>query len=445
MKKGLTVGIHRPVKIQIVSRDFPFENSRGNITYVLDFMRYLRQRGCEIEYVVLDSAPNGKTPWCIIPSTVAALASVSARNHLRFGRVLLRFSSLSEWFTGLMRLAYNQLPKHLKNIYRSARHRLQQMRGHLVTPQIWQVPATPEEVAFASAQFVRFKPGVVIANYAFLGNVLDALSPHHTVLKAILTIDVRHQRTALFKEVGVAALESDWDWETETLQLLKAQVLLAIQEEDARVLKEMVPQCEVICMPISAVCHSHTVKQVRGRCLFVGSNADHNIHGIQWFLKNIWPIISQSVSNCSLHICGSVCDQIQETFPNVRLLGRVDNLKPEYSNAEVCLVPLPVGSGLKIKLVEALSYGRACVSTSVGVQGLREIAGSAALVANTTEDFAAAVLLLLTNPGKRQWMEEQACRYVRERLSPEAVYQPFVERIVRTVGEQGRLGTPSEN
>lgn len=430
--------MYRPVKIQIVSRELPFENSSGNATYILDFMRYLQQGDCEIDYIVLDSSPNGKTPWCIIPSTVAALANVSARDNLRFGRVLLRFTSLSEWFTGLLRLAYNQLPKNLKNIYRSAREKLQQTRGYLSAPQAWQAPATPEEVAFASAQFVRFKPDVVVANYAFLGNVLDALSPNETVLKVILTHDIRHQRTAHFKKVGVAALESDWNWETETLQLLKAQVLLAIQKEDARILKKMAPQCEVICMPISAVSHSHTAKQVRGRCLFVGSHADHNIHGIQWFLENVWPTILQSVPNCSLHICGSVCDQIQETFPNVRLLGRVDNLKPEYSNAEVCLVPLPVGSGLKIKLVEALSYSRACVSTSIGVQGLCEIAGSAALVADTADDFATAVRLLLTNPGKRQWMEEQACRYVTERFSPEAVYQPFIERIYQHLHQKAK-------
>ncbi|MER3587042.1 MAG: hypothetical protein C4322_00005, partial [Mastigocladus sp. ERB_26_1] len=141
------------------------------------------------------------------------------------------------------------------------------------------------------------------------------------------------------------------------------------------------------------------------------------------------PIVLESVPHCSLHVCGTVCNGFEEAFPNVRFLGRVNDLEPEYSNAEVCLIPLIIGSGLKIKLVEAMSYGRACVSTSVGVQGLGEIIGSAVLVADTIEDFAAAIKMLLTNLDKRQWMEEQAHKYVTEKLSPKAVYQPFVDKI----------------
>jgi glycosyltransferase involved in cell wall biosynthesis len=113
----------------------------------------------------------------------------------------------------------------------------------------------------------------------------------------------------------------------------------------------------------------------------------------------------------------------------VVLLGRVKDLNPEYSAAEVCLVPLLAGSGLKIKLIEAMSYGRACVSTSIGVQGLRDIVGTTTLVADTAEDFAMAVHTLLTKPDKRQWMEAQAYQYVKEKLSPEATYQPFLNYI----------------
>lgn len=143
----------------------------------------------------------------------------------------------------------------------------------------------------------------------------------------------------------------------------------------------------------------------------------------------MWPKILELNPQSSLDVCGTVCQLIQGSFPNVRLLGRVDDIKPLYSAAEVCLVPLLAGSGLKIKLVEAMSYGRACVSTSVGVQGLGDTVGTTTLVADTAEGFAMAVHTLLSNPDKRQWMEEQAYRYVREKLSPEAAYQPFVDYI----------------
>ncbi len=419
----------KSVKVQIISRSILVENTSGNSTYILSFLRYLRQVGCEIEYILLDSSSNGRFPWYIIPSALLKLAKVSAKNHLRIGRVLVRFNSVSDLLIETLRPAYDRLPITWKNIYRSGRDKQQQQPKHLTTSQPWDVPLTPEEIAFANSRFVKFNPDVAIANYAFLGSILDSPFLNHTVLKVILTHDVRHQRSTGLKELGLVSFESDWSRERETQELSKAQVLLAIQEEDAHLFKEMVPQSEVICLPMSVESHSHTVKQIPGRCLFVGSATDHNHYGLQWFLENVWPLIIQLIPDGSLHVCGTVCNFVQGTFPNVHLLGRVEDLKPEYGAASVCLVPLLAGSGLKIKLVEAMSYSRACVSTSVGVQGLREIVGKTTLVADTPEDFAMHVHTLLNNPDKRRWMEVQAYEFVTQKLSPQAVYQPFMNYV----------------
>jgi glycosyltransferase involved in cell wall biosynthesis len=438
----------QPIKIQIISRELPVENTRGNATYMLDLMRYLRQKGFELELICLGSSPAGKIPWYIVSPTVRELVKLSARDNVRVGSMLLRFKSFSEWFAALKEpvhtqfwLFYIKLPKQIKNIYRSARKILRlwskqvvrssdielQATCYDIEHEAWDALATPEEIAFISKQFSRSKPDVIIANYACLADVLDALPPNEAVLKVILAHDIRYQRVTEFKKAGIALGGLDWDWEKESVQFRKAQVLLAIQEEDARVIKEMAPLSEVICTPMSAVCHSYAIKQVPGRCLFVGSDANHNVHGLQWFLNQVWPLILQSVPDSSLHVCGTVCELIQETFPNVHFLGRIEDLKPEYTAAEVCLVPLLVGSGLKIKLVEALSYNRACVSTSIGVQGLCTIASKAVIVADAAPDFADSVDMLLTNTDKRRCMENQARQYVKERLSPEAAYQPFVD------------------
>lgn len=76
-----------------------------------------------------------------------------------------------------------------------------------------------------------------------------------------------------------------------------------------------------------------------------------------------------------------------------------------------------------------MSYGRACVSTSVGIQGLPEIVGKTAILADAVDDFATAVQVLLTDSHKRQWMERQAYKYVTKKLSPQSSYQPFVDYI----------------
>ncbi|MGD1909647.1 MAG: glycosyltransferase [Rivularia sp. (in: cyanobacteria)] len=428
--------MNKKIKIQIISRIFPVKNNAGRDAYILDFVNYLQQVDCEIEFVSTNPSATDKYPWCVIPSTFGKPENVRVRNNLQIGRILLRFNVLSDWIAGPLRLIFHKLPQDLKNIFRLAAKKLKKKSNPQInnTPNInvrdWKdVLATSQEIAFAKAQIDRFKPDVVVVNYIYLANILDTLESDKNILKVILTHDVFHQRNALFQKIGVVIGDGNWNQEAETAQLEKAQVLLAIQKEDAQVFKQMVPQARVINMPMSAVSHSYTIEQVPARCLFVGSRTQHNYYGLQWFLENVWIKIVEKVPNCSLHVCGSVCDSIRGTFPKVRFLGRVNDLKPEYAAAEVCLVPLLAGSGLKIKLVEAMSYSRACVSTSVGIQGLPEIVGKTAILADTADDFAAAVQVLLSDSEKRQWMERQAYEYVTEKLSPQSSYQPFVDYI----------------
>ncbi|MGB3653474.1 MAG: glycosyltransferase family 4 protein [Rivularia sp. (in: cyanobacteria)] len=428
--------MNKKIKIQIISRVFPIENNIGRDAYILDLISYLRKVECEVEYVSVNPLPIDRYPWCVIPSTLRKPIKVRIPNNLQIGHILLRFNKLSDWIIGPLRLFFHKLPQPLKNIYRLAAKKIQKkskkqlINTKNINVRDWQdVLAKPEEIAFAKAQIDRFNPDVVVVNYLYLANILDTLSADKNILKVILTHDVFHQRNAQFQKIGVVIHDGNWSLEAETAQLEKAQVLLAIQKEDAELFKQMVPHTQVINTPISAIPYSHTIKQIPGRCLFVGSSSQHNFYGLQWFLENVWLEIIQKVPNCSLHVCGSVCDVIQETFPNVRFLGRVNDLKPEYGAAEVCLVPLLAGSGLKIKLVEAMSYGRACVSTSVGIQGLPEIAGKTAIVADSVDDFAAAIHTLLTDSDKRQWMEQQAYEFVTENLSAKSSYQPFVDYI----------------
>ena len=103
-----------------------------------------------------------------------------------------------------------------------------------------------------------------------------------------------------------------------------------------------------------------------------------------------------------------------------------------------------MGSGLKIKLVEALSYGRACVTTRIGLQGLMELENKAVRLANTPELFAAAVAELLTHPETRRDMERAARAYVVDHLSPETICQPLVDRIRQHVAtvQWARSRTP---
>lgn len=417
-------------KVQIVSRYVPAENVVGHYTYLLDFMRYLRHADCKLELVALDPLFGDAT----IPPEVQEIADVYVRKLPQMesktseGRLLSRCKTL-------LRPFYMRLPGQYLYI---ARKIFYWLRGkEIYEAKNWDALPTNEEMKFAKIRFETFQPDVVIANYTFLGRVLDLFSDNKRILKVILTWDIRYQRVESYRKGGYQPDDSNWTWKNESELLCKADVLLAIQKDDAKTLQKMAPECEVLCAPMSTKYSLHNNDdQIPRRCMFVGSNVDHNVYGIRWFLKDVWPIILCSLPDASLNVCGSVCYEIHEEFPNVRLINSLGPWNEVYAATEVCLIPLVVGSGLKIKLVEALSHGRACVSTSVGIQGIQELTNKAILVADTAEEFAEAVITILNNPKKRKKMEEQARKYVIENLSPEKVYQPFVDRIYQHVSQQ---------
>jgi polysaccharide biosynthesis protein PslH len=86
----------------------------------------------------------------------------------------------------------------------------------------------------------------------------------------------------------------------------------------------------------------------------------------------------------------------------------VARLEPYYDRATVVACPLRVGGGIKVKMLEALTRGKAIVSTSIGVQGLDE---APVVVRDDPEEFARAAVRLLRDARARARLEARACAY----------------------------------
>jgi len=99
-------------------------------------------------------------------------------------------------------------------------------------------------------------------------------------------------------------------------------------------------------------------------------------------------------------------------FPDVTLTGSVAEMRPVIANAAVCVVPLRIGSGTRLKILEAAAMGKAIVSTHLGAEGLEFIAGEEILLADEPEEFAAAVADLLADQSRRVALGRAARRRV---------------------------------
>ena len=151
--------------------------------------------------------------------------------------------------------------------------------------------------------------------------------------------------------------------------------------------------------------------------LLVGNFAyEPNIDAALYFSNHIFPLILQHIPNAKLFVVGN------EPPPSILSLnlnkqtevtGLVESLIPFYSVADVVVCPLRIGGGIKVKILEAISAGKAIVSTSVGAQGLDLSTYKAVTIANGVIPFANSVIRLLQYPEERVKLEREALAYAK--------------------------------
>lgn len=153
---------------------------------------------------------------------------------------------------------------------------------------------------------------------------------------------------------------------------------------------------------VSAASHVPTVPPATRTALFVGAvDYGPNKAALRWFLDEVWPQVLERVPSARFLAVGrgvsSVHPRPTGEPGGVEFHSDVASVDPFYDRADVCVVPLLSGGGTKIKLVEALSRGRAVVTTSLGLEGLEEHR-DVLRVADGAPAFVAALVELLEDP-----------------------------------------------
>ena len=142
-----------------------------------------------------------------------------------------------------------------------------------------------------------------------------------------------------------------------------------------------------------------------------------NVDGVLWFCEKILPIIRDRYSKVQFHIVGSNPNpEIQKLGHNnksINITGFVEDIRPYYNNADICVIPLRIARGIQNKVLEAMSMGKAVVTTSAAVQSIRATPGVHLLVEDNSDKFAEAVSMLLENHSLRNYLGTNARQCVK--------------------------------
>jgi glycosyltransferase involved in cell wall biosynthesis len=165
-----------------------------------------------------------------------------------------------------------------------------------------------------------------------------------------------------------------------------------------------------------------------------------NIDGVRWLVREIWPRVVSLRPDARLKILGKNAGPAVRALagPGVEVTGFVEDLRPHLASAAAVVVPLRLGGGTRLKIVEGMAMAKAIVSTTLGAEGIAVHPGRDILIADEPERFATEVAGLLAEPEAARRIGAAARRLAVERYAWSSAARALEELYLDVLGSRSR-------
>ena len=190
----------------------------------------------------------------------------------------------------------------------------------------------------------------------------------------------------------------------EVQALNKADEILCITDDDKTVFEQLGVKTTMQVLPIGMNIKALPYKAPKTTTVsmyHVGAmDWEPNIEGINWFVDDIWPLLNGKFPQLKCHLAGRKMPEylIESSEGNLTIEGEVESMKDFTLDKNVAVIPLLSGSGLRVKIVEALAMGKVVLTTSIGAMGIPYTDGENILIANSAEEFVSQIEKLIEKP-----------------------------------------------
>lgn len=257
-------------------------------------------------------------------------------------------------------------------------------------------------LAYDYYDFVIFESAIV-ADYRLPEKVKFIIDEHNLEYEICLRT-YHHARAGLRKWYNWAEHRLLKPRELELCR--RASAVLVTSERERTTLKSLLPGSVIEVVPngvdIETFQDVYPEQEVPGRIIFIGALGYHpNVDAVLRFARLCWPLIQAQITGATWQIVGSSppleVQRLAES-PGITVTGAVPDVRSYLAQASVVIAPLLVGSGTRLKILEALAMRKAVASTDIGCEGLAVEPGKHLMVENQPEAFAQAVVYLLKHP-----------------------------------------------
>lgn len=222
------------------------------------------------------------------------------------------------------------------------------------------------------------------------------------------------------------------DWHNEKEIISKATGVICLNERDNNLLKINYRRSADVQLPImieddggNYLENSKLMKKI----LFVGSLFYANVEGIRWFCENVMPFI-----DCKLEIVGKGMEALKGELESekIEVIGTVDSVREYYLNADLVVLPIFSGGGMKVKTAEALMYGKRLVATEEAIEGYEFRATCDISCCKTANEFIETINSIMQEPGFYKYSKTNREIYIKNH-STEAVQRKLVDFVEEVV------------
>lgn len=266
-----------------------------------------------------------------------------------------------------------------------------------------------------------------------LSRVLPRLSgrpvvcTHHNVESALLLRRARGERRPLLRRyLRLQATLTEWE---ERRWLERVALNLAVSPDDEALLRALAPRARVATVPNGVDVERFTPAadgtHEEGSVFVGGTGWYPNRDGLEWFVGEILPRLGAIGASAPVRWVGHVTEEERRRFQGaggvLDLTGYVEDIRPHVTRAACFLVPLRVGGGTRLKVLDAWAMGKAVVSTTVGCEGLDARHLENILIADDPAEFARCVQRVLTDGELRRRLGAAGRRTVERRYGWDVV------------------------
>lgn len=235
---------------------------------------------------------------------------------------------------------------------------------------------------------------------------------------------IRYRREAVLTGDVNAYRQADRYRRMESVNFVAADRIVAITEEEARFIREERPDVPIVIIP-NIHCEQAAAPGPENRegLLFIGHYLHApNVDAVTYLTRDILPIVRKSLGDVPVWLVGSSPTEEVKALADkcVHVVGYVPDVTEYFNRARVFVAPLRFGAGMKGKIGQAMSLGLPLVTTAVGAEGMGLRDGENALLGETAQQLADAIIRLYRDDALWKTVSENAQRDVAERFSPDA-------------------------